>query len=783
VLVEAIYWEKCSIAINNMRFFFLLLTLVAISLAAHHGVKKHGKHDKGMDPEHAKVMECLKECKECMNDLKDPEEDDDAMVCYKDHLECMKDSNFAVMPQRHQMTMKRMDHGMQMSACINKMFLCRNKADSDAGVCCDEFMDCKKAITAKRAKLHDDHKHHPLAKKGVELEKCLATFEKQRGTVSDEVCINDFSNCIIKAEMPKVPGSMLKHGHCLRNLKSCSPANAEDAEICMKDYHGCLGAMMHMTNDDYKDRITSMTNLKHASEKMEPNHMEAMECLVEEKECMNELEDPDHDDDTMECYHDHLKCMKNLNFAVMPMRHQMTKKHMSHGMQMSACINKLFVCRSKADSDAGVCCDEFMDCKKAITIKREKTPDDHTKHHPLVKKGLALEKCLATFEKQHGTVSDEVCINDFSNCIVEVDMPKVPGPMLRHGHCLRNLETCSPSTPEDAKPCMDDYHDCLGSMLHKAMERDDDDDHRGMKMGSDHKEVMECLVDCKECMNELSDPDEDDDAMACYSKHLKCMKDFDFGKTFRWMSKRGQMQKMFPKMGQFKKCFGELETCASKANDKQVINCAVEMKSCMAKGEGKKPDYLMRLPDHIKNTIRNYLKCSEGGGKMPQCIRNHISSVKRMSYGFQISSCINKIFFCQSKEEPNAGVCCNDFMSCQKAITAEKPNAMTVTEKEHPMAKKGLAMEECLATFEKEHGTVSDEVCINNFSKCIINVELKMVPTPMLKHGYCLRKLKECSPADADDATNCMSDYHGCLGSMMHKVNKTKDEDQDDDDL
>merc|ERR1711962_1902476 len=255
-----------------------------------------------MEPNHMEAMECLVEEKECMNELEDPDHDDDTMECYHDHLKCMKNLNFAVMPMRNQMTKKHMSHGMQMSACINKLFLCRNKADSDAGVCCDEFMDCKKAITAKRAKLHDDHKHHPLAKKGVELEKCLATFEKQRGTVSDEVCINDFSNCIIKAEMPKVPGSMLKHGHCLRNLKSCSPADAEDAEICMKNYHGCLGAMMHMTNDDYKDRITSMTNLKHASEKMEPNHMEAMECLVEEKECMNELEDPDHDDDTMECY-------------------------------------------------------------------------------------------------------------------------------------------------------------------------------------------------------------------------------------------------------------------------------------------------------------------------------------------------------------------------------------------------------------------------------------------------------------------------------------------------
>ena len=41
-----------------------------------------------------------------------------------------------------------------------------------------------------------------------------------------------------------------------------------------------------------------------------------------------------------------------------------------------------------------------------------------------------------------------------------------------------------------------------------------------------------------------------------------------------------------------------------------------------------------------------------------------------------------------------------------------------------------------------------------------------MVPAPKIKHGYCLKNLRECNPADAAAATVCMKDYQGCLFTL-----------------
>jgi len=309
------------------------------------------------------------------------------------------------------------------------------------------------------------------------------------------------------------------------------------------------------------------------------------------------------------------------------------------------------------------------------------------------------------------------------------------------------------------------------------------------KRDGEHSKVMECLKECKKCMKDMEDPDEDDDALDCYKDHLECTQDIDFGKNLKSMPTKDQIMKKYPKIGQFKKCFGELESCASDSNDVEVVQCAAKMRSCMTEGEGEKADFMKKLPGYVQKVIRKYLRCSERRGqgekRDAQCVRNHITSVRRMGYGYQMSACINKMFFCQNKVDSDAGVCCSDFMSCKKAITVQEPKEISDADRKHPMAKKAMAVQQCLVNFEKQHGTVSDEVCIEEFSSCIIKAEMPMVPGRMLKHGHCLRKLKECNPANAEDATSCMSVYHDCLGSMMHWMKKmkreyTSDEDEDD---
>jgi len=302
------------------------------------------------------------------------------------------------------------------------------------------------------------------------------------------------------------------------------------------------------------------------------------------------------------------------------------------------------------------------------------------------------------------------------------------------------------------------------------------------EMGKEHKKMMLCLKDCNKCMKDTADPEEDDDALDCYNDHLECMKDVNFGSKLKKMPGRMEkMMKMFPKLGQFKKCFGDLESCAAGANDNEVVGCAETMRNCMSNGQPEKIEDLKLLPNHVQKVIQKYLRCiSESGGKISKCVRNHISSVKRMSYGYQMSACINKIFFCQNKVDSDASVCCNEFMGCKNAITEDEPKELTEKEKKHPMAMKALAMQKCLVKFEEQHGKVPDDVCISDFSNCIIKVEMPMVPGPMLKHGYCIQNLQKCKPGNADDAAVCMNDYHTCLGSMMHKAEKMDDEDDDD---
>jgi len=299
------------------------------------------------------------------------------------------------------------------------------------------------------------------------------------------------------------------------------------------------------------------------------------------------------------------------------------------------------------------------------------------------------------------------------------------------------------------------------------------------QMSPRHRAVMGCLKDCKKCMDDTIDPDEDDDAMECYNDHLECMDEI---KTdAKKMPNKKDYMKMFPKLALFKTCFGTLESCAAGADDVEVMKCAKTMLSCMSEGKEENWEDVKKLPKHIQNAIHRYNRCSKNGKNMPQCIRNHISAVKRMNYGYQVGACINKIFACRNKVDSDASECCKDFMGCKGAITQEAPKAMTEKEKKHPAAKKARAMEICVETFEAQHDKVPDEQCVDDFTSCVAKVDMPMVPPPMLKHGHCLRMLKKCSPTDAATAEVCLKDYHGCIGpKMMHMAMMMKDEEDDD---
>merc|ERR1711881_421584 len=290
---------------------------------------------------------------------------------------------------------------------------------------------------------------------------------------------------------------------------------------------------------------------------------------------------------------------------------------------------------------------------------------------------------------------------------------------------------------------------------------------------------MECLRDCKKCMDDTADLEEDDDALVCYKDHLECMDEIKLDP--KKMGGQKDKTKMFPRLPQFKKCFAVMKSCAAGANDDEVVKCAKGMRDCMSKGKRENWGNVELLPKHIQMAAYRYHLCTKDAKTMPQCVRHHISAVKRMSYDYEVADCINNIFACRNKVDSDAGECCKDFMGCKKAITLEKPGPMTKREKKHPIAGKALAMEACVTTFLTQHGKVSDEQCVDDFTSCVAKVDMPMVPPPMLKHGHCLGKLKECGPTDAATAEVCLKGYHGCIGSkMMHKAMMMKDEEDDD---
>ena len=254
----------------DIRLLFGIAAVLAVCNADDHYPKSKQVRPKAVDIKHAthaKVMICFTKCMEEIASLSD----ENALLCYKNHVTCMQDFKFEESKQRKEKTLKMYSQLVYQHKCFTSLEECANEADeSNLGQCATDMTSC---LDKYRKFMHKNTRKLPKHIRGVahRYQNCfrLGDFKARciRGTM----------------ELNKKMNYVMLVSRCINTLFTCQNKEGSQANTCLFEFMTCKSDLPAQPKIEKVDPYSKIADRIHACfDRVE-------QCQESKKECIQEL--------------------------------------------------------------------------------------------------------------------------------------------------------------------------------------------------------------------------------------------------------------------------------------------------------------------------------------------------------------------------------------------------------------------------------------------------------------------------------------------------------------